>query len=99
MESIRSLIRGKIEEKSAKDEEVFVEEIKELLKPHLRGVYNDMHAESGKEVSNEEQYATEETIHRLLHKFFNLAKQDASLNKFMFPIMMYLRKARNDRKK
>lgn len=94
MESFRALIGRKKE--TVSDEEVFVEEIRELLKPHLQAVYVEM-GNDGLTITNIEQYTTEEALQRLLKKFFNLAKTDNGLNKFMIPIMMYLRSARMKR--
>jgi hypothetical protein len=106
MESIRSIVRRKVEEKITNDKDIFVEEIFILLEPHLDKTVIEMQREipsipgdSDPEWNQDVSAFTAEAIHRLLDKFFILAKQDASLNKFMFPIMLYLRKARHDRRK
>lgn len=75
------------------DRTVFIEETLKLLEPHveeeLRSLFRNEEIEA---LGKLDEF-------RLLHKkllgrFFDLAKSEAALNKFMFPIMMYLRNAR-----
>lgn len=100
MESFRSMI-GMKPKSTTTDEEIFVEEIMLLLKPHLEQVKLELLQEQrvtyGDDLTESEGWTEEEIMQRLLKKFFVLAKTDSGLNKFMIPIMMYLRSARMKR--
>ena len=96
MESLRALVGMKPKD-TASDETVFVEELGELLKPHVLEVLKkDFNMVEGEDNTVIFMARLHE---RLLKRFFAFAKTDPGLGKFMFPIMMYLRKARADRQK
>lgn len=97
MESFRALV-GMKPKSGATDEDIFIEEITVLLEPHLKATVEEMELELA--ASTATLTADEHTklvLQRLLKKFFALAKTDSGLNKFMIPIMMYLRSARMKR--
>lgn len=99
MESIRALV-GMKSKTGASDEEIFTEEITLLLEPHMDVTMQEFRTElqesGGIYLGTSEEFF-KEINRRLLKKFFALAKTDTGLNKFMIPIMMYLRSARMKR--
>jgi hypothetical protein len=99
MESLRALVGMKPKD-TASDEQVFVEELFHLLEPHVHAA---VLAQGQEEINTGIALDREEELSdiqlRLLQSFFMFAKTDPGLSKFMFPIMMYLRKARADRQK
>lgn len=99
MESFRSLI-GMKTNTGASDEEIFIEEITLLLEPHLDNTIQEFRREladtGGFYIGTNDEFV-KDMNKRLLSKFFKLAKTDSGLNKFMIPIMMYLRSARMKR--
>jgi hypothetical protein len=100
MESFRSLIGMKPKEPKATDEEIFTEEITFLLEPHLNATVEELRneiAETGGIYMGTSDDYVRLINRRLLKKFFKLAQTDSGLNKFMIPIMMYLRSARMKR--
>jgi hypothetical protein len=97
MESVRSLIhRVTTPKESPDDKQIFTEEIAALIEPHMQAALRKYWDETQEDTSYK---AHRRVIQILLADFFELAKTDNGLNKFMFPIMMYLRKARNERMK
>lgn len=99
MESFRSLINkvGKAIVPTS-DEEVFVQELEELLRPHVKTALDELNEDFRSQILDGDEKLR--YLHQiLLRRFFAFAKKDPGLGKFMFPIMMYLRKARRERLK
>lgn len=82
--------------KGEDDRVVFVEETHKLLQPHVEDVLKTEGLDRGCDLTTEEDVREVfDRVHiKMLGRFYDLAKTEPALNKFMFPIMMYLRSSR-----